>query len=94
MFLETKTLSVFLDPSKNSDIDCEEYSSESNIDRGECSPESNIDRGEYSPESDTEDERAIKSRQLLGGLIFEYGFTDAMMDGVISDYALGFAVYK
>jgi hypothetical protein len=44
--------------------------------------------------SDSEDERAIKSRQLVGGLLYEYGFTNAMTDGVISDYALGFAVYK
>ena len=35
-----------------------------------------------------------KSRRLIGGLLYEYGFTDAMTDGVISDYALGFAVYK
>jgi hypothetical protein len=31
-----------------------------------------------------------KSRRLVGGLIFEYGFADAMTDRVITDYSLGF----
>jgi hypothetical protein len=35
-----------------------------------------------------------KSRRLLGGLIFEYGFADAMQDGVITDYSLGFVAYR
>jgi hypothetical protein len=36
---------------------------------------------------------AEKSRRLVGGLIFEYGFADAMLDGVITDYSLGFVAY-
>jgi hypothetical protein len=34
-----------------------------------------------------------KSQRLIGGLIFEYGFADAMQDGVITDYSLGFVAY-
>jgi hypothetical protein len=44
--------------------------------------------------ADSSDECVVeKSRRLIGGLIFEYGFADAMQDGVITDYSLGFVAY-
>jgi hypothetical protein len=44
--------------------------------------------------ADSSDETTVeKSRRLVGGLIFEYGFADAMQDGVITDYSLGFVAY-
>jgi hypothetical protein len=52
------------------------------------------DSSDLSDSTDSETERVAKSEQLLGNLLYEYGFTNAMTDGVISDYALGFAVYK
>jgi hypothetical protein len=43
---------------------------------------------------DSSDETTVeKSRRLVGGLIFEYGFANAMTDGVITDYSLGFVAY-
>jgi hypothetical protein len=43
---------------------------------------------------DSSDETTVeKSRRLVGGLIFEYGFAGAMQDGVIADYSLGFVAY-
>jgi hypothetical protein len=45
--------------------------------------------------ADSSDETIVeKSRRLLGGLIFEYGFANAMADGVITDYSLGFVAYQ
>jgi predicted helicase len=46
-----------------------------------------------SDECECDEDLVDRSRRLVGGLIFEYGFADAMQDGVITDYSLGFIAY-
>jgi hypothetical protein len=54
-----------------------------------------MESGDESVMDLSDDETTVeKSRRLVGGLIFEYGFADAMTDGVITDYSLGFVAYQ
>ena len=76
---ETRALSMFVGPSSED---------------GDSRSENGSDSENGLDSEDGENENIVeRSRRLLGGLIYEYGFADAMTDGVITDYSLGFAAY-